>query len=125
MNVRLSPAQQRGLIILVAVGLVASGLVLLLPRTKTPATRLHDPIEITGVRILLPTFSDVENKVNVNTASAEQLIELPGIGDVLAARIVAYREEHGPFESLDDLKQVSGIGDKLVEKIRDLVGLED
>jgi len=125
MNVRLSPAQQRGLIILVAVGLVASGLVLLLPRTKTPATGLHDPIEITGVRILLPTFSDAEKKVNVNTASAEELIQLPGIGEVLAARIVAYREEHGPFQSLDALKQVSGIGDKLVEKIRNLVGLED
>ncbi len=125
MNVRLSPAQQRGLIILVALGLVATGLVLLLPRTKTPVIGLHDPIEITGVRILLPTFFDVEKKVNLNTASVQELIELPGIGEVLAARIVAYREEHGPFQSLDALKQVSGIGDKLVEKIRDLVGLED
>ena len=125
MNVRLSPTQQRGLIILVAVGLVASGLVLLLPRTKTPATRLHDPIEITGARILLPSFLDAEEKVNLNTASAEELASLPGIGSVLAARIVAYREEHGPFQSLDALKQVSGIGDKLVEKIRDLVELED
>ena len=125
MNVRLSLAQQRGLIILVALGLVATGLVLLLPRTKTPANRLQDPIEITGVRILLPTFFDVEKKVNLNTASVQELIELPGIGEVLAARIVAYREENGPFQSLDALKQVSGIGDKLVEKIRDLVGLED
>lgn len=125
MNVRLSPTQQRGLIILVAVGLVASGLVLLLPRTKTPATRLHDPIEITGARILLPSFLDAEEKVYLNTASAEELASLPGIGSVLAARIVAYREEHGPFQSLDALKQVSGIGDKLVEKIRDLVELED
>lgn len=125
MNVRFSPAQQRGLIILVALGLVATGLVLLLPRTKTLTTGLQDPIEITGVRILLPTFFDVEKKVNLNTASVQELIELPGIGEVLAARIVAYREEHGPFQSLDALKQVSGIGDKLVEKIRDLVGLED
>ena len=125
MNVRLSPAQQRGLIIVVALGLVATGLVLLLPRTKAPANSLHDPIEITGVRILLPTFFDVDKKVNLNTASVQELIELPGIGEVLAARIVAYREEHGPFQSLDALKQVSGIGDKLVEKIRDLVGLED
>lgn len=125
MNVRLSPTQQRGLIILVALGLVATGLVLLLPRTKAPTTGLHDPIEITGVRILLPTFLDAKEKVNLNTASAEELASLPGIGSVLAARIVAYREEHGPFQSLDGLKQVSGIGDKLVEKIRDLVGLED
>jgi competence ComEA-like helix-hairpin-helix protein len=125
MNVRLLPAQQRGLIILVALGLVVTGLVLLLPGTKTPANRLQDPIEITGVRILLPTFFDVEKKVNLNEASVQELIELPGIGEVLAARIVAYREEHGPFQSLDALKQVSGIGDKLVEKIRDLVVLGD
>ena len=125
MNVRLLPAQQRGLIILVALGLVATGLVLLLPGTKTPANRLQDPIEITGVRILLPTFFDVEKKVNLNKASVQELIELPGIGEVLAARIVAYREEHGPFQTLDALKQVSGIGDKLVEKIRDLVVLGD
>ena len=125
MTVRLSSAQQRGLIILVGVGLVASGLVLLFPRTKPAATGLHDPIEITGARILLPTFSDAESKVNLNTAPVQELIELPGIGDVLAARIVAYREEHGPFQSLDALKQVSGIGDKLVEKIKDLVGFEE
>lgn len=125
MSVRLSPAQQRGLIILVAVGLVASGLALFLPRIRTPSLSLPDPIEITGTRILLPTFLDAEGKINLNTASAEELFALPGIGDVLAARIVAYRQEHGPFQTIGALNQVSGIGDKLVEKIRDLVVLED
>ncbi len=125
MNVHLSSAQQRGLIIIVAVGLVASGLALFLPETRTPSPALPDPIEITGVRILLPSFSDRQDKVNLNTASAQELTALTGIGDVLAARIVTYREEHGPFQTLDTLKQVSGIGEKLLEKIQGLIELEN
>jgi len=116
---------------LVAIGLVASGLALFLPTIRSrPLTILEpiEPIDITGIRILLPTFLDAEEKddmVNLNTASAEELTSLPGIGEVLAARIVAYREEHGPFQTLDDLMQVSGIGSKVVEEIRDLVTLSD
>ena len=131
MNPRLSPAQERGLIVLVAIGLVASGLALFLPTIRSrPLTILEpiEPIDITGIRILLPTFLDAEEKddmVNLNTASAEELTSLPGIGEVLAARIVAYREEHGPFQTLDDLMQVSGIGSKVVEEIRDRATLKD
>ena len=126
MNPRLSPAQERGLIILVAIGLVASGLALFLPTIRPRPVSLLEPIDITGVRLLLPTFLTAENtKNNLNTASAEELTALPGIGEVLAARIVAYRQEHGPFQTVDDLKEVSGIGDKLVEELRDLVTLGD
>jgi competence protein ComEA len=59
--------------------------------------------------------------VNVNTAAAEELETLPGIGEVLAATIIAYREEHGPFTSVDQLLDVSGIGEVTLEEIRDLV----
>jgi competence protein ComEA len=59
--------------------------------------------------------------VNVNTATAEELETLPGIGEVLAATIVQYREEHGPFTSVDQLVDVSGIGEVTLEEIRDLV----
>jgi competence protein ComEA len=59
--------------------------------------------------------------VNVNTAAAEELETLPGIGEVLAAAIVAYREEHGPFTAVDQLVDVSGIGEVTLEEIRDLV----
>lgn len=127
MNPRLSPAQERGLIVLVAIGLVASGLALFLPTIRSRPLTILEPIDITGVRILLPTFLDAEeeDKINLNTASAEELTSLPGIGEVLAARIVAYREEHGPFQTLDDIMQVSGIGNKVVEEIRDLATLSD
>jgi len=112
---------------LVAIGLVASGLALFLPTIRSRSLTILGPIDITGVRILLPTFLDAEkeDKINLNTASAKELTSLPGIGEVLAARIVAYREEHGPFQTLDDIMQVSGIGSKVVEEIRDLVTLSD
>jgi competence protein ComEA len=56
--------------------------------------------------------------VNINTASAEQLEALPGIGGVTAERIVSYRTENGPFASVDDLVKVKGIGSKTLDKIR-------
>ena len=59
--------------------------------------------------------------INVNTATATDLEELPGIGPVLAEAIVAFREENGPFTSVDQLEDVSGIGPVTLEEIRDLV----
>lgn len=55
--------------------------------------------------------------VNLNTATVEQLTALPGIGEVLAKRIIAYREANGPFESIAQLSNVEGIGDKKLENI--------
>jgi len=57
--------------------------------------------------------------VNINTASSQQLQQVQGIGPKTAALIVAYRDEHGTFKSVDDLLQVKGIGEKTLEKIRD------
>ncbi|MHA7305175.1 helix-hairpin-helix domain-containing protein [Arthrobacter sp. TMN-49] len=61
--------------------------------------------------------------INLNTASAADFDTLPGIGPVLAERIVAWRTDHGPFASVDALDAVSGIGAKLLANIRDLVTL--
>jgi competence protein ComEA len=59
--------------------------------------------------------------INVNTATLDELETLPGIGEVLAQAVVTYREEHGPFTSVDQLEAVSGIGPATLEEIRDLV----
>lgn len=56
--------------------------------------------------------------VNVNTATLEQLETLPGIGEVLAQRIVDHRELHGPFRTVEDLLNVSGIGESRLEDLR-------
>ncbi len=56
--------------------------------------------------------------VNINTASSQELCALPGIGKTLAARIIAYRDEHGLFNSIDEIMSVAGIGAKTYEDIK-------
>lgn len=56
--------------------------------------------------------------VNINTATAAQLEQIPGIGAAFAQRIISYRDKQGSFKTIDELKNVSGIGDKKLESIR-------
>jgi competence protein ComEA len=56
--------------------------------------------------------------VNVNTADAALLERLPGVGPALAARILAYRREHGPFRRVEDVEQVRGIGPRTLARMR-------
>ena len=63
--------------------------------------------------------------ININTASESILDTLPGIGSVLASRIVAYRQENGPFHKTTDLALVEGIGTEKLLAILDLITVED
>jgi competence protein ComEA len=64
---------------------------------------------------------DLGARIDINTATAEELEALPGVGDVTAARIIAYRQQHGPFRAVDDLIHVQGISDRTIDEFRDLV----
>jgi comEA protein len=64
-------------------------------------------------------------KVQLNTATKQQLLTLPGVGDAIADLILSYREKHGRFKSLDDLTNVHGIGPKKIERLRPYVTLGD
>lgn len=57
-------------------------------------------------------------RVNINTASVEQLVEVPGIGPALAARIVEHRQKAGAFKSLQELMNVKGIGERSFQKLQ-------
>ncbi|OFI34283.1 hypothetical protein BFC17_21415 [Alteromonas lipolytica] len=61
--------------------------------------------------------ASTEALLNINTASLEQLMALPGIGKSKAAAIIQYREAQGPFTSIDDLINVKGIGHKMLAKL--------
>ena len=60
-------------------------------------------------------------KVNINTASKDELLSITGIGESKAVSIISYREKNGNFSSIEDIKNVSGIGDALFEKIKDYI----
>lgn len=68
-------------------------------------------------------FSDSNSggKININTADAEQLETLKGVGPALAQRIIDYREQNGDFESIDDIKNVRGIGQKKFDAFKDKI----
>ena len=63
-------------------------------------------------------------RIDVNTATEEELQAVPGIGETLAKRIVEFREEHGPFEKVDDLLNVRGIGVASLDKLRPFLSIK-
>lgn len=67
------------------------------------------------------TDTDDSDKVNINTASKEELMTLPGIGEARALAIIAYRKENGPFTSVEELKEVEGIKDGVFSKMKDYI----
>ena len=62
-----------------------------------------------------------DGKININLATTSELTDLPGIGSVLASRIVDHRRQHGNFERVEDIRNVSGIGEKRYEAIQDKI----
>lgn len=82
---------------------------------------------VEGASIVVPTpgveVIDTSNTelININTASQAELETLPGIGPTTAQKIIAYREENGPFINIEDIINVSGIGPGTYERIKDLI----
>ncbi|MFQ6014741.1 MAG: helix-hairpin-helix domain-containing protein [Anaerolineae bacterium] len=75
------------------------------------------PISPTG----MPSGSPSGGKVNINRATVVELDALPGIGPAYAQRIIDYREANGPFESIEEIKKVRGIGEAIFEQVKDLI----
>lgn len=101
------------------------------------AEKLHDGdkvlIPAQGEAAAIPSNSVIQNDnsgaarsnvVNINRATRSELEALPGIGPTRAADIIAYREAHGPFRSLEELLKVAGIGKATLEGLREFITLE-
>jgi|SRR5262245_19395963 len=86
------------------------------PTPKTPPSPERTPPAIVPPRLL-----DEIPPLDVNRASVEDLGQLPGVGPVLAARIVAARELNGPFASVDDLRRVRGLAVSTLDRFRSLI----
>lgn len=117
----------------------AVGLAGLLPESEPHALNLAAPL-IDGQVIRVPAkgeestwpvsdggtsgsiaVSQVGAGININSASLEELNRLPGIGPVLAQRIIDYRQQHGPFRTIEDIQNVSGIGPQKYDGIKEII----
>ena len=81
---------------------------------QTPSLPVTEPLKPVG-----------DGRININTATVEQLDLLDGIGTAIAQRIIDYRTEHGPFAEIEDIMKVSGIGAKKFVQIKDYIKVGD
>ena len=87
---------------------------------RVPGVVIETEAEVPGGEIA-PDFPPVD----LNTATAEELDTLPGIGESLARRIIAYREANGPFGSIEEIMEVSGIGEAKFAELEDRVTVDN
>ena len=90
---------------------------------STPPTESSiPPTPVESTTISQPRLSEPEDgRIDINTATLEEFESLPGIGPAIAERIINYRNVNGKFDIVEDLTEVSGIGDKTIEKLRDRI----
>jgi competence protein ComEA len=74
---------------------------------------------------VVPALAADLQKVNLNTATLEELMTLDGIGQKVAERILNFREKNGPFQKPEDLMMVKGVGEKIFEANKDLIIIQE
>ncbi len=99
-----------------------------LPQADLSNVNLAQPLR-DGMQVRVPErpnadgsaahLAETDGIIHINTADEKKLDELPGVGPVMAKRIVEYRNEHGPFESVEDLAKIRGIGAEKLARIKE------
>lgn len=110
-------------ILFVAIALVLIGIILI-GEKEDPAEFIAAPEPIEGkTEQAVKSVDTISDKININKASVEDLDRLPGIGEILAQRIIDYREKNGGFKKIEEIKDVSGIGDAKYNNIKDKISI--
>ncbi len=110
--------------ILVLSGFMVVGLILLYvrdSRTGADISITHDGIKRMYSLEEISCVLAEKNKVCVNTASVDELVRIPEVGPETARRIVEYRDANGPFSSVEQFLEIKGIGEKKLEKMKDMI----
>lgn len=113
-------------VILLAAGLALGRYSVLRGGVVITASGAADAVFTIGIKTREASLTPGEMgaKININSASVDELTELPGIGPALAGRIVEYREQNGDFESIEEIMAVRGIGESVFSKIREYIFIE-
>ena len=91
--------------------------------TAAPIQETRDDTSKPTEEVTKPTLGNW--KININTATVDELVILPGVGPVLAQRIIDYRTANGAFQGIEDLTKVSGIGDKTYQQLAEFITVEE
>jgi competence protein ComEA len=124
-----TPQETKALIFLLTALLVGSGITLYKKTHPQFAPELvvekSQPFTVKSPQTGDPlNEKEVKKKINLNQAKAGDLVLLPGLGPELSRRIIEYREANGPFQKIEDLMQVPGIGLKRFEQIKDYLTIK-
>ena len=105
--------------------IVEDGTQIYIPRINENLNQVNLITDGAGIGVIINDSNleenEVEVKVNINTANKEKLETLPGIGETTAQKIIDYRETNGKFKTIEDIKNVSGIGDAKFESLKDKI----
>ena len=105
--------------------IVEDGTQIYIPRINEDLNQVNLISDGAGVGVVITDSNveenEVDSKVNINTASKEKLETLPGVGETTAQKIIDYREANGKFKTIEDIKNVRGIGDAKYESLKDKI----
>lgn len=110
--------------------ILEDGMKIHIPTIEETEANKNTEIENNNFQAITETTDNLLNtektkeKININTATKEELDTLPGIGPSIASKIINYRQENGKFKNIEELKEVSGIGEAKYEKIKDLITIK-